>query len=59
MRQSGHFRANKRKNIQLRIYLLKKEKAKAWNIFLSIPGLSQGEKAEHIFWIYGKGNGRE
>ena len=41
MKQSGHFRVNKKMNIRLRICLVKKEKAKVLNIFLSILVLNQ------------------
>jgi hypothetical protein len=47
---------NKKKNTQCRISLSGKKIAKVSNIFLSIPGLNQVEKAKEISSICDKDN---
>jgi hypothetical protein len=59
MQQTEHYQANKKKNIQYEIFLLKKRRPKDSSIYLSTLVLNQVKKERILFWIYDKGSGHE
>lgn len=59
MQQTEHYQANKKKNIQYEIFLLKKRRPKDSSIYLSTLVLNQVKKERTLFWIYDKGSEHE